>query len=174
MFVQLSFRWESDWQQVPSLELHIFGPVNQQLAGLVKFDDISSQVKRLFTVVQSSRRPATLVYQATKNPLLLKTTKYIKNVPTRKTATLGTQNVLLFCDYYKWKKIGAFSRSLSTDLCDADMRLNQPRLQHKLKKHCKRALNWWKQPPLQHNTTISVWLLYNVWKTNVSSHSSCL
>ncbi len=53
-----------------------------------------------------------------------------KNVATRRTATLGTRNVLLVCDYYTYVGIGALGRSLSTDLCDANMRLTQPWVQH--------------------------------------------
>ncbi len=51
-----------------------FWPDQAAVAGVVKFDDVED--KHLFEVVQSWRRPKTLVYQATKNPSFLKTTEY--------------------------------------------------------------------------------------------------
>ncbi len=37
---------------------------------------------------------------------------------------LETRQVLLFCDYYTNGKVGAFSRSLSADLCGVDLALS--------------------------------------------------
>ncbi len=45
-------------------------------------------------------------------------------------SNLGDEASTVFCGYYTYLKIGAFSRSLSTDLCGADLRLTQPKVQH--------------------------------------------
>ncbi len=68
-------------------------------------------------------------FQRSQNPLVTENYALVtkRNIATRWRTTLETECVLFFCDYCTQGRIGAFSRSLSTNLCSVDLRLMQPR-----------------------------------------------